>query len=93
VFCPITQEERDRLFDVVVTLANFADEKGLEAVSDKLEEALDVLLEPGRGKRAEFATSRQARWASSRQKIPARRAPAPMLELKKAARRRLSELS
>jgi len=55
---PAPQSEQDQLFDIIVTLANFADEKGLEAVSDKLEETLDILLETDRGRRTEFATSR-----------------------------------
>ncbi len=90
---PITKEERDHLFDVVVSLANFADEKGLGGVSDKLEETLDMLLEPADSTRTKFASSRRARWASSRREMPVRRGPVPMSELKKATRRRLSTLS
>lgn len=90
---PITKEERDHLFDVVVSLANFADEKGLGAVSDKLEETLDALLEPGDAKGTEFATSRKVRWASSRREMTAMQGPAQMSKLKKATRRTLSALS
>lgn len=90
---PITKEERDHLFDVVVSLANYADDKGLGAVSDKLEETLDMLLEPGESERAEFASSRQSGWASPRRNVPLKRGPALMSELKKARRRRLSSLS
>lgn len=90
---PITKEERDRLFDVVVTLTNFADAKGLGAVSDKLEEALDMLLASEDAEATEFATSRQVGWASSRREMPVERRTARMVELKKATRRRLSALS
>jgi len=90
---PITQEERDRLFDVVVTLANFADEKGLGAVSDTLEEALDMLLASEGAEATEFATSRRIGWASSRREMPVEGRTARMVELKKATRRRLSALS
>ncbi len=90
---PITKEEQDRLFDVVVTLANFADEKGLGDVSDKLEETLDMLLDPGGSARTKFASARRVGWASSRRKTPVRPGPAVMSELKKATRGRLSALS
>ncbi len=90
---PITKEERDRLFDVVVTLTNFADDKGLGAVSDKLEEALDMLLASEDGETTEFATSRRFGWASSRREMPVERRTTPMVELKNATRRRLSALS
>jgi len=40
----ISKQEKDCLFDNVMQLANYADNKGLQDVADILESALDVLL-------------------------------------------------
>ena len=90
---PVSKSEQDQLFDIIVTLANFADEKGLQSVSDKLEETLDILLETDHGRRTEFATSR----FDGVEFVPSERARtahrALMTELKKARLRRAPALS
>ena len=58
------QRDRDRLFDMVMSLSDFAHEKGLTDVSLHLEEVLDTILKRGK----QQSQSRQKRDTSKMSK-------------------------
>lgn len=77
--------KRDRVFDLMVELADFAHEDGLPRVSRKLEEALDVFLTETGSRPADAALKTRAI-------KPLRQRAAPGLTRAKAARAKAREV-